>query len=138
MTLMNLNDEAFEDWFREFYCNMFDVADDGFKSYVHGKTIFVDADRIGALIQLGRPNHPYYPFPDPENIEYHKNEVAKVLCGAPTEWNSPVLKISSLTSDNQLFNTFVCHNIETRGHTSDLLYPYIGLSSCSGHSKDYT
>ena len=81
MTHMNLNDEAFEDWVREFYCNMFDVKDDGFKSYDRGKTVSVDTDRIGTLIQLQRPDHPCYPFPNPENIEYHKNEVATALCG---------------------------------------------------------
>lgn len=51
------------------------------------------------------------------------NEVATVLSGEPTIWDSPVLKIFGLTTDYQLLNRFVCHNNEPKGHTSDLLYP---------------
>ena len=70
MILMNLIEEAFEDWVQEFYCKMFDVTNAGFKTYVRGKTLLVDADRIGSLLKLRRPEHPNYPFPDPQNIEY--------------------------------------------------------------------
>ena len=73
------------------------------------------------------PANPSYPFPIPDNVEVQANEVATVLCGEPTVWSSSILKISGLTTDYQLLNTFVCHNIEPRGHSSDLLFPQAAL-----------
>ena len=84
MILMNLINECFEDWVREFYCNIFDVISNGFKTYVRGKTLYVDANRIATLLNLRRPTPRSYPFSDPNNIVIQANEVATVLCGEPT------------------------------------------------------
>ncbi|XXG62247.1 hypothetical protein AAC387_Pa05g0647 [Persea americana] len=123
MILMNLIDECFEDWVREFYCNIFDVTSSGFKIYVRGKTLSVVANRIVTLLNLRRPAPRSYPLSDLDNIVIQANEVATVLCGEPTVWDTPLLKISGLTTDYRLLNTFFCHNIEPKSHKSDLLYP---------------
>lgn len=98
----------------------------------------MDANRSATLLNLRRPARPSYPFPDQDNLEIQANELATVLCGEPTVWDSPVLKIFGLTSDYRLLNTFVCHNIEPRGHTSDLLYPqaFLLYSLGTGTSVD--
>lgn len=83
---------------------------------------------------IRRPDNPYYPFRYPKNIECHKNEVAIMLCGAPIEWNSLVLKISYLMSDYRLLDTFVCHNIEPRDHIFYLIYPQTFLLYSLGTS----
>ncbi|RWR73459.1 hypothetical protein CKAN_00173800 [Cinnamomum micranthum f. kanehirae] len=130
--LMNLIDECFECWVREFYCNIFDATSSGFSTYVRGKTLTVDANRITTLLNLRRPIPRSYPIPNPDNIVIETNEVATVLCGEPTEWDTPVLKISDLTSDYRTLNTFVCNNIEPRSHTSDLAYEQAFLLYCLG------
>ena len=84
MILMNLINECFEDWVREFYCNMFEVTAIGFKTFVRGKTLSVDANKIATLFNLRRLVNPFYPFPNPDNVEVQANEVATVLCGEPT------------------------------------------------------
>lgn len=120
--LMNLNNECFENWVREFYCNMYDVNNSGFKTYVRGKTLTVDANSIATLLSLQRPVHISYPTNDLDNMMMQANEVATELCGKPTVLDSPVLKIFGLTTDYRLLNTFVCYNIEPRSHRSDLIY----------------
>lgn len=144
MILINLINEAFEDWVREYYCNMFDVTNASFKTYVQGKTLSVDANNIGSLLKLRKPKHSHYPFPDPDNHEYQMNELATVHCGEPTIWDFTVLKIFDLTSYYRLLNTFVCHIIEPRGHTSDLPYPrafssiFLGHRHIYGHSTNHS
>ncbi|RWR77718.1 hypothetical protein CKAN_00621900 [Cinnamomum micranthum f. kanehirae] len=138
MILMNLINECFEDWVREFYCNIFDVSDSDFKTYVRGKTLHVNANKIATLLNLRRPTARSYPFADAENIEIQGNEVATVLCGEPIIWDTPTFSISGLTTDYRLLNTFVCNNIEPRSHQSDLLYPqaFLLYSLGTGNSVD--
>ncbi|RWR73042.1 hypothetical protein CKAN_00129200 [Cinnamomum micranthum f. kanehirae] len=130
--LMNLIDECFECWVREFYCNIFDATSSGFNTYVRGKTLIEDANRIATLLNLRRPVPRSYPIPNPDNIVIETNEVATVLCGEPTEWDTPVLKISDLTFDYRTLNIFVCNNIEPRSHISDLAYEQAFLLYCLG------
>ena len=91
--------------------------------HVRGKTLYVDANRIATLLNLRRPTPKSSPFSDLNNIVIQANKMATVLCGEPTVWDTPLLKISGLTTDYRLLNTFVYHNIEPRSHKSDLLYP---------------
>lgn len=125
VTLSSLRNECFEDWVREFYCNMYDVDVDkiSFKTYVRGKTLSVDADKIATLLNLNRPAHRIYPFHSQGDVVFQGDGVATILCGGPSIWNSQTLKITGLTTDFRTLNTFVCYNIEPRGHKSDLLYP---------------
>ena len=82
----------------------------------------MDANRIATLLKLRRPAHPSYPFPNPDDVELQANEVATALSSEPTEWHSPVLKISGFTTDFRMLNTLVYNNIEPSGHSSDLLF----------------
>lgn len=64
---------------REFYCNMFEVIGYGFKTYVRGQTLFVDANKIAKLLNLRRLANPSYHFPNPDNIEVQKEDMASLM-----------------------------------------------------------
>ena len=121
-----------------FYCNIHEVTRSGFKTFVQGNIFSVDANRIARLLNLQRPAHRSDPFLNSDNNVIQVNEVATVLCCKPTVWNTPYLKISSLTASYRLLNTFVCCNIEPRSHKSDLLYPqaFLLYSLGTGTSVD--
>lgn len=120
--LMDMKNDVFKDWVREFHCNMHEVYQNNFKTYVQRKTITVTPDSITELLEVQRPPNPYYLFPDLENVEMHKNDAATTLCGRVTEWNFEHLYTYDLTADYHLLNIFVCHNIKPHGHTLDLYY----------------
>ena len=63
---------------------MFEVKDTGFKTYVQGKTISVDANQIATLLDLQRLASPSYLFPDPNNREFQADEVVTALYGELT------------------------------------------------------
>lgn len=85
--------DVFKDCVREFYYNMYNVFQDSFKTYFRAKTITVSPYSIGELLEVQRPPNSNYPFPDPANVEMHKNDVVTALCGRPTEWNLELLYV---------------------------------------------
>ena len=51
-------------------------------------------------------------------IDY--DAVATTLCGRETRWVDSVLQHGRLTVEYRFLNLFVCYNLETHGHTSDV------------------
>ena len=110
--------KIFVDWVREFY-NIIEVEDNGaIKTYVSGKWITISIVDIADFLDILEVTNPDYPIPANTQIDY--DLVGTTICGEPTAWPSGLIPHGNLTVEYRFLNWFVCHNLEPRGHTSDV------------------
>ena len=88
------------------------------KTFVRGKWITVSTDAISDFIDIPVDQNPNYPIPANTQINY--DDVATTICGAITAWPGGILPHGNLTAEHRFLNRFACHNLEPRGHTSDV------------------
>ena len=120
------------DWLREFYNNM-EVEDNGdLKTYVRGKWISISSAILADFIKIPVVENPHYPIPANTQINY---EVATTIFGAVIAWSGGLIPHGNLTAEYGFLNRFVCHNLELRGHTSDVAQKNECLLYCIGTGK---
>lgn len=108
------------DWVREFYCNMELVSSTFLKTFVQGKWITITAADIVDFLDIPIVEGPDYPLPEDSQVLIDYDLISTTLCGEDTLWPSGCLPHGNLTEEYRFLNHFVCHNLESRGHTSDV------------------
>ena len=121
------------DWVREFYNNM-EVEDNGdLKTFVRGKWISISPAVLADFIKIPVVGNPHYPIPANTQINY--DEVATTIYEAVNAWPVGLISHGNLTAEYRFLNRFVCHNLEQRGHTSDVAQKNGYLLYCIGTGK---
>ena len=111
-----------------------EVEDNGdIKTYVRGKWISLSPAILADFLEIPVVENPHYPIPANSQINY--DDVATTICGAGTAWPGGLLPHGNLTAEYRFLNRFVCHNLEPRGHTSDVAQKNGYLLYCIGTSK---
>lgn len=125
--------QIYVDWVREFYNNM-EIQDSGnLKTYVRGKWITISASDLADFIDIPEVENPDYPIPANTQIDY--DLVGLTICGEPTAWPGGLIPHGNLTDEYRFLNRFVCHNLEPRGHTSDVAQKNGYLLYCIGTGR---
>ena len=73
---------------------------------------------IASFMDIPVVKNPDYPIPANTRIDY--NLVGTTICGVHTVWPGGLIPHGNLTDEYRFLNRFVCHNLEPRGHTSDV------------------
>ncbi|XXG80317.1 hypothetical protein AAC387_Pa09g1223 [Persea americana] len=112
--------EILVDWVREFYNNMDVVSASEVKTYVHGKWLTITSTELTEFLDIPMLAKFDYPISSATLGRIDYDEVATTLCGRETRWIERVLLYGRLTGEYRFLNLFVCHNLEPRGHTSNV------------------
>ncbi|XXG69649.1 hypothetical protein AAC387_Pa06g2461 [Persea americana] len=111
-----------------------EIEDSGsIKTFVRGKWITIAAADIADFIDI--PVAANLDSPIPENTQIDYDLVATTICGANTAWPDGIIPHGNLTAEYRFLNRFVCHNLEPRGHTSDVTQKNGYLLYCIGIGK---
>ena len=112
--------KIYVDWVREFYNNMEIEESGSLKTYVRGKWITITMDDIVDFIDIPVVENPNYPTLENSQVPIDYDLVCTTICGADTRWPGGILPRGNLTAEYRFLNRFVCHNLEPRGHTSNV------------------
>ncbi|RWR92122.1 protein MAINTENANCE OF MERISTEMS-like protein [Cinnamomum micranthum f. kanehirae] len=123
------------DWVRESYCNLEIVNSGKIKSFVRGKWITMTVQDIADFIDIPIVHNSDCPIPDELHAPINYDLVATTICGAEISWPGGLLSHGNLTEEYRFLNRFVCHNLEPRGHTSNVAQGNCYLLYCIGTGK---
>lgn len=127
---------VYTDWVREFYCNLeFDDSTNSLKTFVRGKAITISVGDVADFLDIPCVQQCDYPIPEDSQGPIDYDRIGTILCGEETLWPSGLLPHGSLTEEYRFLNRFVCHNVEPRGHTSDINHKNGYLLYCIGTGK---
>lgn len=127
--------KIYTDRVREFYSKMDFVASAILKTYVRGTWITIYVDDIAEFLDIPVVEDCDYPIPEDSQVSINYDMIVTTLCGEDTCWPGGYVPHGNLTKEYRFLNRFVYHNLEPRGHTSDVNHKNGYMLYCIGRGK---
>ena len=112
--------EIYVNWVHEVYNNMDLESSASLKTFVRGKWITISTANIAEFLDIPIVENCDYPILENSQVNIDYDMVGTTLYGEETNWPGGCLPHGNLNEEYRFLNRFVCHNLEPRGHTSDV------------------